>query len=61
LFWLNEEVTEDDHTATMNASNKIAQMSPAKKFASHGGSPLYWRLTIDNLPINVMDPVMVQS
>jgi enoyl-CoA hydratase/carnithine racemase len=39
----------------MNAPTKPAQIRLARR------SPAYWRITIDNPPINVMGPVMVQQ
>ena len=39
----------------MNALTKPAQIRLARR------SPAYWRITIDNPPINVMGPVMVQQ
>ena len=50
--------------ATMNASTKLTQMeAPAKpaQVRLTRRSPAYWRVTIDNPPINVMGPVMVQQ
>jgi enoyl-CoA hydratase/carnithine racemase len=41
--------------ATMNAPTKPAQIHVARR------SPEYWRVTIDNPPINVMGPVMVEQ
>src|ERR1700733_4223342 len=41
--------------ATLNGSTKPAQIRLAKR------SPAYWRVTIDNPPINVMGPEMVQQ
>jgi len=39
----------------MNAPTKPAQIRLARR------SPAYWRITVDNPPINVMGPVMVQQ
>ena len=41
--------------ATVNPSTKPAQIRLARR------SPAYWRVTIDNPPINVMGPEMVQQ
>ena len=40
---------------TMNVSTKPAQIRLARR------SPVYWRVTIDNPPINVMGPEMVRQ
>src|SRR5258708_37710632 len=50
--------------APRNAPTKVAQMNAGTK--SHQirvsrRSPAYWRVTIDNPPINVMGPEMVQQ
>ena len=50
--------------ATANASTKVTQMngptkSPQIRVARR--SPAYWRVTIDNPPINVMGPEMVKQ
>src|SRR5271163_3941366 len=42
-------------TASASALTKPAQLRVAKR------SPAYWRVTIDNPPINVMGPQMVQE
>ena len=50
--------------ATTNATTKLAQMNaPAKpaQIRVTRRSPAYWRVTIDNPPINVMGPEMVQQ
>jgi enoyl-CoA hydratase/carnithine racemase len=50
--------------ATMNAPTKVAQMNAATKppqIRVSRRSPAYWRVTIDNPPINVMGPDMVQQ
>jgi len=50
--------------ATMNAATKLAQMNAAAKPAQvrlTRRSPAYWRVTIDNPPINVMGPEMVKQ
>jgi hypothetical protein len=50
--------------ATMSASNKLTEMNapaaPAQIRLARR-SPAYWRATIDNPPINVVDPVMVKQ
>ena len=50
--------------ATMNAPSKLTQMNaPAKpgQIRLTRRSPAYWRVTIDNPPINVMGPEMVRE
>src|SRR5271155_536532 len=50
--------------ATVNAPTKLTQMNaPAKpaQIRMARRSPTYWRVTIDNPPINVMGPEMVQQ
>jgi enoyl-CoA hydratase/carnithine racemase len=50
--------------ATMNAPTNLAQMNaPAKptQIRVARRSPGYWRVTIDNPPINVMGPEMVKQ
>jgi enoyl-CoA hydratase/carnithine racemase/muconolactone delta-isomerase len=47
--------TEENPMATVNPSTKPAQIRLARR------SPAYWRVTIDNPPINVMGPEMVQQ
>jgi enoyl-CoA hydratase/carnithine racemase len=50
--------------ATMNAPTKVAQMNAATnppQIRVSRRSPAYWRITIDNPPINVMGPEMVQQ
>src|SRR5467141_781677 len=50
--------------ATMNAPTKVAQTNAATKSPQirvSRRSPAYWRVTIDNPPINVMGPEMVQQ
>src|SRR5271163_4532426 len=42
-------------TASASALTKPAQLRVAKR------TPAYWRVTIDNPPINVMGPQMVQE
>src|ERR1700693_556246 len=41
--------------ASVNAATKPAQIRLARR------SPAYWRVTIDNPPINVMGPEMVRQ
>ncbi len=48
----------------MDAPTKVAQMDAASKprqIRVSRRSPAYWRVTIDNPPINVMGPEMVQQ
>ena len=50
--------------ATMKAPAKLTQMNaPAKpeQIRVTKRSPAYWRVTIDNPPINVMGPEMVKQ
>src|ERR1700678_1274044 len=50
--------------ATLNAPAKLTEMNAAKKSAQlrvTRRSPAYWRVTINNPPINVMGPEMVQQ
>ena len=50
--------------ATMNAPNKLTEMNSATKSRQirvTRRSPAYWRVTIDNPPINVMGPEMVRQ
>src|ERR1700730_5993674 len=50
--------------ATMNAPTKVTQINAATKppqIRVSRRSPAYWRVTIDNPPINVMGPEMVQQ
>jgi len=50
--------------ATMKAPTKLTQMSATAKHAQirlTRRSPAYWRVTIDNPPINVMGPEMVKQ
>ena len=50
--------------ATLNAPSNLAQMNAASKPAQirvTRRSPAYWRVTIDNPPINVMGPEMVKQ
>ena len=68
LFWLNryggkshgdcipptKPATKESHD-TMNAPAKPAQIRVTRR------SPAYWRVTIDNPPINVMGPEMVKQ
>ncbi len=48
-------VTEENPRTTTNASANHAQVRVARR------SPAYWRITIDNPPINVMGPEMVRQ
>jgi enoyl-CoA hydratase/carnithine racemase len=50
-----KSATKENPSATMNALTKPAQIRLARK------SPAYWRVTIDNPPINVMGPEMVRQ
>ena len=50
--------------ATMSAPTKLTRTSAATKPAQirlTRRSPAYWRVTIDNPPINVMGPEMVKQ
>jgi enoyl-CoA hydratase/carnithine racemase len=47
--------TKENPTATVNTPTKPAQIRLTRR------SPAYWRVTIDNPPINVMGPEMVQQ
>src|ERR1700677_4392458 len=50
--------------ASLNAPAKLTEMNAAKKSAQlriARRSPAYWRVTIDNPPINVMGPEMVKQ
>src|SRR5712691_3390854 len=50
--------------ATINAPTKVAQTNAATKSPQirvSRRSPAYWRVTIDNPPINVMGPQMVRE
>ena len=50
--------------ATVSAATRLAQMNtPAKpaQIRLARRSPAYWRVTIDNPPINVMGPEMVRQ
>jgi enoyl-CoA hydratase/carnithine racemase len=50
--------------ATMNADGKLTQMNTAAKPAQirlTRRTPAYWRVTIDNPSINVLDPEMVEQ
>src|SRR6202050_1765298 len=56
--------TEENPMATMNPPARLTRMNaptePAQIRLTHR-SPAYWRVTIDNLPINVMGPEMVRQ
>jgi len=57
-------VAEENPTATMSAPDKLTQMNAPAALAQvrlAPRSPAYWRVTIDNPPINVMGPVMVKQ
>src|SRR5579863_1141857 len=57
-------VTKENPMATMNAPAKLTQVNtPAKpaQIRLARRSPAYWRVTIDNPPINVMGPEMVRQ
>jgi|SRR5580658_4171922 hypothetical protein len=57
-------VAEDNSMATMSAPAKLTQMDPPMNPAQirlTRRSSAYWRVTIDNPPINVMGPVMVKQ
>src|SRR5580658_9194447 len=57
-------VTEENPMATMSAPDKLTQMNTSTKAAQlriTRQSPAYWRVTIDNPPINVMGPEMVRQ
>src|ERR1700689_3244683 len=57
-------VTEENPVATMNAPAKLTQMNAPTKPSQirlARRSPAYWRVTIDNPPINVMGPEMVKQ
>src|SRR5580700_10603906 len=47
--------TKENPIASVSTSAKRAQISVARR------SPAYWRVTIDNPPINVMGPEMVRE
>src|SRR5580692_9683410 len=47
--------TKENSTGIVNASTKSAQLRLTRR------SPAYWRVTIDNPPINVMGPEMVRQ
>src|SRR5580704_6976517 len=56
--------TEENSMATANTPTKVTQMNvPAKSLQIRVArrSPAYWRVTIDNPPINVMGPEMVKQ
>src|SRR5580700_3293901 len=57
-------VAEDNSMATMSAPAKLKQIDPPTNPAQirlTRRSSAYWRVTIDNPPINVMGPVMVKQ
>ena len=49
-----ERATKDSPIATVSTPTRPAQIRVARR------SPAYWRVTIDNPPINVMGPEMVR-
>src|SRR5580698_3918284 len=54
---------EENPMATVSAPNKLTQMNAPVapvQIRLVRRSPAYWRVTIDNPPINVMGPVMVK-
>jgi enoyl-CoA hydratase/carnithine racemase len=70
LFWLNGDSstrltnTEENSMAILNAPTKLTEMNATTKFPQirvTRRSPTYWRVTIDNPPINVMGPEMVKQ
>src|SRR5271170_7832526 len=66
LFGLNGDSsnTEENPMATLKAPAKLTQMNTPTKPAQirlARRSPAYWRVTIDNPPINVMGPEMVKQ
>ncbi len=52
---LTKPTTKENHIATVSTATKPAQIRVAQR------SPAYWRVMIDNPPINVMGPEMVQQ
>jgi enoyl-CoA hydratase/carnithine racemase len=50
-----DENTEENYMGTLAAPTKTSQLNLVRR------SPAYWRVTIDNPPINVMGPEMVQQ
>jgi hypothetical protein len=55
---------EKKSMATMNVPTKLTPMNTPAKHAQirvTRRSPAYWRVTIDNPPINVMGPEMVRE
>jgi enoyl-CoA hydratase/carnithine racemase len=50
-----KSATNENSATTTNASGKPAQLRLTRR------SPAYWRVTIDNPPINVMGPEMVRE
>src|ERR1700722_14282032 len=65
FFWLNSDrMSEEKSVATMSAPAEPIQMNAPTKPAQirvARRSPAYWRVTIDNPPINVMGPEMVKQ
>jgi enoyl-CoA hydratase/carnithine racemase len=57
-------IAEENRMATMKAPAKLTQMNARAKpeqIRVTKRSPAYWRVTIDNPPINVMGPEMVKQ
>src|ERR1044072_1974438 len=56
-LWANQPATEikENPMTTANASAQAAELRLTRR------SPAYWRVTIDNPPINVMGPEMVRQ
>src|SRR5271154_604533 len=55
-------VAEENPMATLNAPVKLTQMNAKpEQIRVARRSPAYWRVTIDNPPINVMGPEMVKQ
>src|SRR5882757_3676110 len=50
-----KSATKENPAATVNAPTKSTQLRLTRR------SPAYWRVTIDNPPINVMGPEMVRQ
>jgi enoyl-CoA hydratase/carnithine racemase len=62
-MWCDHPDTEENSMTALNAPANLAQMNPAKppQIRLTRRSPAYWRVTIDNPPINVMGPEMVRE
>jgi hypothetical protein len=50
-----KSATKENPVATTSTPTRPAQIRVARR------SPAYWRITIDNPPINVMGPEMVRE